>query len=87
VPGRENNPQFGGEAQCGHRAWRCTFVGRAGGKAHARFGSMEEARQFAERHAESIGVEGDWIEDDGHLMLRTPVGNYLLTRTQESYRR
>jgi hypothetical protein len=70
-----------GGLQCGHRAWRCTFVGRAGGQASAKFNSVEEARQFAERHAQSIGVDGDWVEDDGYLVLNTTAGNYLLTRT------
>jgi hypothetical protein len=69
-----------GGVQCHHREWRCTFVGRAGGQAHARFGSIEEARQFAERNAHAMGFDGDWVEADGYLVLSTVVGNYLLTR-------
>jgi hypothetical protein len=61
--------------------WRCTFVGRAGGHAHARFASAEEAQQFAERHAHVLGVQGDWVEADGSWVLSTPIGNYLVTPT------
>jgi hypothetical protein len=70
-----------GGLQCDHQGWRCTFVGRAGGQAHAQFGSVEEARKFAERQAHAIGFDGDWVEADSYLILRTAVGNYLLTRT------
>jgi hypothetical protein len=69
-----------GGLECKHREWRCTFVARTGGQAGAGFSSAEEARQFAQRHAEAIGVDGDWVEDDGYWLLSTIVGNYFVTR-------
>ena len=69
-----------GASACGHRPVTSdTFVGRAGGQAHARFGSLEEARRFAERNARAMGFDGDWVETNGYLVLSTVVGNYLLT--------
>jgi hypothetical protein len=61
--------------------WSCTFLGRTGIRAHATFASAEEARRFAERHANATGVESDWVEADGSWVLSTPLGNYRVTPT------
>ena len=70
-----------GGVDCKHRKWRCTFVARTGGQAGAGFTSLEEARRFAQRHAEAIGVDGEWVEERGNWMLSTIAGNYFVTRT------
>jgi hypothetical protein len=58
--------------------WRCTFVGRAGGQAHATFASVEQAKVFAELHAQASGNSGEWAEAGGSWVLRTPPGDYLV---------
>jgi hypothetical protein len=44
------------------------------------FTSAEEAKQFARRHAEAIGVDGERVEDSGYWLLSTTAGNYFIAR-------
>jgi hypothetical protein len=44
------------------------------------FSSAEEAKQFARRHAEAIGVDGERVEDSGYWLLNTTAGNYFIAR-------
>jgi hypothetical protein len=49
--------------------WVCVFDGRAGGHARAVFVSREQARQFAERHAQAVtpsGMSLKWEDAYGH---------------------
>jgi hypothetical protein len=51
--------------------------------AQAVFGTKEEARQFAERHARSItpssGMSLKWEETYDSTMLMTQLGDYAIT--------
>ncbi len=61
--------------------WQCTFEGRAGRRAHATFTSVDEARAFAERHAQAGGTGGEWVEAASSWLLTTPVGSYKVALT------
>jgi len=74
------------------KQWACFFNGRAGGRAQAVFGTKEEARQFAERHARSITpsrMSLKWDETNESTTLRTQLGDYAIVRigTANSRRR
>ena len=65
------------------KQWVCFFNGRAGGRAQAVFGTKQEARQFAERHARSItpsGIPLKWDDASESTMLTTQLGDYLIAR-------
>ena len=60
----------------------CVFEGHAGGHARAVFETKEQARRFAERHAEAFNDPGmplDWEDAGAFAVLRTQVGDYLIT--------
>jgi hypothetical protein len=65
--------------------WICLFEGRAGAKAHAVFATEEQAKQFAERHAQvgAAGMPLNWNDTVDPMVLTTPVREYRITRTDE----
>jgi len=82
VPFPKDSPRSPGR-RAANQQWVCFFNGRAGGRAQAVFGSKEEARQFAERHARSIlpssGMSLQWEEANDPTMLITQLGDYAIT--------
>jgi hypothetical protein len=61
--------------------WVCIFDGRAGAHARAMFDTKDQARQFAERHAEAITPSGmplKWEDAREVEVLTTPLGDYLI---------
>jgi hypothetical protein len=66
--------------------WICLFDGRAGATARAVFATEEQARQFAERHAQlsASGMPLKWNTINNLIVLTTPVGNYWIVRPGES---
>lgn len=63
--------------------WTCLFEGRTGAKARAVFATLEQAKQFAERHAHEVSALGmplKWNDTDP-LVLTTPLGTYRILRT------
>jgi hypothetical protein len=62
--------------------WICLFEGRAGAKARATFATEEQAKQFAERHAQlsSRGMPLTWNDTNDPVTLTTPFGNYQIVR-------
>lgn len=64
--------------------WICMFEGRAGAKARAVFPTEEQARQFAERHAQVMpSMPLKWNDTNGPTVLTTPYGDYRITSTEE----
>jgi len=59
--------------------WSCTFESRTGARAQATFASVEEAQQFAERHAQASGSVGKWRKAGDTWVLITPTGKYVVT--------
>ena len=70
------------------RRWVCVFNGRSGGHARALFATRNQARQFAERHALSFvptDSKLNWVDSSADSsVLTTQVGNYLVTRIDET---
>jgi hypothetical protein len=66
--------------------WICLFEGRAGARARAVFATEEQARQFAEQHAQitATGMPLKWNDNVDPMVLTTPLGDY---RCQWSVRR
>lgn len=68
--------------------WTCLFEGRAGAKARAVFASEQQAREFAERHAQTtdLGVPLRWSDtndtNDG-VVLTTHAGEYHIKRSDD----
>ena len=65
------------------KQWVCFFNGRAGSRAQAVFGTKQEARRFAERHARSITPSGmplKWADANESTMLTTQLGDYVIVR-------
>jgi hypothetical protein len=66
------------------RAWRsnwiCLFLARSGLKARAVFATEEQAKQFAEQHAQvsAPGMPLIWNDSADPLVLTTPAGNYWI---------
>jgi len=61
--------------------WVCVFEGRAGGRARAVFGSSDQARLFAERHARATlpgGVPLAWEHTSDASVLATALGVYFV---------
>ena len=61
--------------------WVCVFDGRAGGRARAVFGTSDEAREFAERHARAMAPGGlplKWEDSSEAMVLTTALGVYLV---------
>jgi hypothetical protein len=65
--------------------WICLFEGRAGARARAVFATEEQAKQFAERHAQltATGMPLKWNDTNDPMELTTPVGEYRIVRTDE----
>jgi hypothetical protein len=65
--------------------WICLFEGRAGAKARAVFATEDQAKQFAERHAQvaAAGIPLKWNDNVDGMVLTTPVGEYRVTWTEE----
>ena len=64
------------------KPWSCRFVARSGGHAQAVFASEAEAKQFAERHAQSYlgtGTLLTWADANNTSVLITHVGEYRVT--------
>ena len=57
--------------------WSCAFQAHSGGRATATFDSPEQAKEFADRHAQIIQADGEWTaEADNSWLLRTQTGVY-----------
>jgi hypothetical protein len=56
--------------------WICLFEGRAGAKARAVFATEEQAKQFAEQHAQvtATGMPLKWNDTNDPMVLTTPLG-------------
>jgi hypothetical protein len=65
--------------------WICFFESRAGAKAHAVFATEEQAKQFAERHAQvaASGMPLKWSDTNELVVLTTPGGNYWIVSTDK----
>jgi hypothetical protein len=65
--------------------WICLYEARGGAKARAVFATEEEARQFAERHAQVTATRMPlkWDDTNDPTMLTTPMGNYWIAQTVE----
>jgi hypothetical protein len=64
--------------------WTCLFEGRTGAKARAVFATVEQAKQFAERHAHEVSASGmplKWNDTNDPMLLTTPLGTYRILRT------
>jgi hypothetical protein len=48
----------------------CVYEAATGARAHATFGSHEEAMRFAERHAESANGPGAWTQMGESWLLK-----------------
>ena len=57
--------------------WTCAYHARSGARANATFGSVQQAKQFAEEHAGLAGRAAGWIEAEGWL-LRLVTADYLV---------
>jgi hypothetical protein len=63
--------------------WVCVFDGRAGSRAPAIFASEEQARQFAERHAQAMTTTGTalkWSDTNHSAVLTTLLGKHWIVR-------
>lgn len=62
--------------------WVCLFEGRAGAKARAGFATEEQAKQFAERHAQitATGIPLKWNDMSDSTLLTTSAGVYSIAR-------
>jgi hypothetical protein len=58
--------------------WACFFNGRAGARAQAVFGSKEEARQFANRHARYTTPRETPLKWEDTNKLTTQLGDYMI---------
>lgn len=61
--------------------WVCFFNGRAGSRAQAVFGTKEEARQFADRHARFTTPREmplKWEDTNQSTTLTTQLGDYVI---------
>jgi hypothetical protein len=67
--------------------WVCVFESRAGGHARAVFGTSEQAKEFAERHARATtppGVQLTWERvSESAVVLVTQLGSYVVAPTEE----
>jgi hypothetical protein len=65
--------------------WICLFEGRAGARARAVFGTKEQAKQFAERHAQmtATGMSLKWNDTSDQVELATLLGDYRIVRIDE----
>ena len=65
--------------------WVCMFEARAGATARAVFATAEQAKQFAERHAQvtTTGMPLKWNDTNDPMVLATSVGSYRVVRTDE----
>jgi hypothetical protein len=66
--------------------WVCVFDGRPGARARAVFVSKEQARQFAERHAQAVAPSGmplNWEDTNETTVLTTQLGDYLVAPVGE----
>jgi len=63
--------------------WICLFEGRTGAKARAVFATEEQAKRFAEQHAQvsTSGMPLKWNDNSDPLVLTTPLGMYRILRT------
>jgi hypothetical protein len=60
--------------------WICLYEGRTGAKASAVFATEEQAKQFAERHAQAStpGMRLKWNDTNMPIVLTTSGGNYWI---------
>jgi hypothetical protein len=61
--------------------WACVFEGRTGAHARAVFETKEQARQFAERHAQATtptGMPLKWEDTNESTVLRMQFGDYVV---------
>jgi hypothetical protein len=64
--------------------WTCTYQSPNQVRASAAFGSAPEALDFAEQHAQLMGVQrGEWHREGDTWLLATPIGDYLVREQSE----
>jgi hypothetical protein len=88
IPNNSARLPVPGGRRAADNQWVCFFNGRAGGRAQAVFGTKEQARQFADRHARSTKAREmplEWEDTNESTTLTTQLGDYVIMPIGDDY--